>query len=153
MFIKDKSLYNQTSVINYAHLSRREIQIGTVITALKQIQAFVTVRAKAAKRKDYTLQPERIGQVIIETNSKWLVMWFAVRNTTEGGQFHYGKLSHEFDELVKDTGKRNDGGVEIKFCNAKGHAVAQQLAEAMLKGRKQVRVQVQKVLLVEGDME
>ena len=140
VFFKDNSLYNNTSLINDAHLSRREIQIGTAITALKQIHAFVIARAKAAKRKDYTLQPERISQIVIETNSKWLVKWFAVRKTTEGGQFDYGKLSYEFDELVKDVGKRNEGRVEVKFSRVKGRSVARELAEGLLKGRKQARV-------------
>lgn len=133
VFFKDNSLYNQTSIINDAHLSRREIQIGTAITALKEIHAFVTARAKAAKRKDYTLQLQRISQVIIETNSKWLVKWFAVRKNTEGGQFQYDKLSQEFGELMKDIGRRNEGRVEIKVCKAKGRTVAQQSAEAILK--------------------
>jgi hypothetical protein len=135
VFFKDNSIYNKTFIIDNKHLTRREIKIRTAITALEQIYAYATTKPKKGmpKTKDLT-------HIIIETDSKWLVKWFAARNTTEGGQFDYGKLSNKFDKLVKDISRRNEGRVDIKFCKAKNRTVPQQLAAAMLKGRKQARV-------------
>ena len=135
VFFKDNSVYNKTFLIHEEHLSRREIQISTAITALKQMFAYITAKPK----KDAT-PTGHLAQIIIETNSKWLVKWFAVRKASEGGQFQYGKLSDEFDKVLKDIGKRNESRVEIKFCKAEGRTVAQQLAVAMLKESRQARV-------------
>ena len=135
VFFKDNSLYNMTFLNYEEHLSRREIQISTAIAALKQIYTYVH-----SKPKKGAPPIKHLTKIIIETNSKWLVKWFAVRKAAESGQFHYSKLSHEFDKLVKDIGKRNEGRIEIEFCKAKGRTVAQELAAKMLKGRNQASV-------------
>lgn len=135
VFFKDDSIYNKTFLDDDGNLSRREIQISTAITALKQIYAYVT-----AKPKKDAPPTKHLTRIIIETNSKWLVKWFAVRKTSDGGQCHYSKLSDDFDKVVKDIDKRNEGRVEIDFCKAEGRTIAQQLAATILKESRQPRV-------------
>ena len=107
----------------------------TAVAALKSVATFM---AAILKRRDMGFKD--IKQIINTTSSSWLVHGLATANREH---FHYRDLSYECDEVVDKLGKRTGVRPIVKFWKVCGTTMAQQLAEATLKGWEGAQDQVE----------
>ena len=131
VFCNINSPYNSTFMLHDDKLGRFEADLHAAVAALKQVHTFITTKTK----RD-SLQSRYITQIIIKTNSNWLGKGFA--GSTD--HYRYKKLSLEFDNLVDELGEYSGVRPVVKFWKIPGRGMAQQLAEATLRGWEEAMV-------------
>lgn len=121
-----------------------KIMLQAVIVALEAVATF-----KNNKPKKRETQTKDINQIIIKTTSSWLVDGFAASKD----HYRFNALSSEFDHLVDMLGESTGVRPAVKFWKVRGPTMAQQLAEATLRGWEEAQAQngSEKEEVVEAD--
>jgi hypothetical protein len=125
IFFSRASDYNGTFLVHDAELNRREIDLNTVILALRQLHAFML--ASSDENAPPTMS---LNQIIIKTNSPWLVRRLFGSNSQP---HRYKELLCEFKVAVDEPAECNGSRPLVKVWKVKGRTMAQQLAGLKLK--------------------
>jgi hypothetical protein len=135
IFFSRASDYNGTFLIHDTKLNRREIDLNTVILALRQIHAFMLANSE----EDAPLAI-CINQIIIKTNSRWLD-----RRLFGGNRYHrrFKDLAREFEAAVDELEEYNGSRPLVKIWKVKGRTMAQQLAELKLERWEESQAQLE----------
>jgi hypothetical protein len=132
IFFSRASDYNGTFLVHVAKLNRREIDLNTLILALRQLHAFMLANSEEDEPSTMSL-----NQIIIRTNSPWLARRFF------GGNNHprFKDLKREFKVAVDKLAACNGSRPLVKIWKVKGRTMAQQLADLKLKRWEESQVQ------------
>lgn len=132
IFFSRASSYNVIFLIHDAKLNRREMDLNTLILALRQLHAFML-----ANSGDTAPPAICIDQIIIKTHSRWFDRRFF------GGKSHYRYkgLMREFKVAVDELAECNGSRPLVKIWKLHGRTIAQQLAESKLQRWQEAQVQ------------
>ncbi|GAB7332926.1 hypothetical protein MBLNU13_g04634t1 [Cladosporium sp. NU13] len=128
IFFRAASSYNKTFLLHDVKTNRRRIDLTTVITALKQLCAY-----RLARPKKNAPPSKPLDQIVIKTNSKWLLNRFTARIFNQYSGFH--NLQLEFKAAVAEltllNGRRP---VDVKFWRFGPPTMARELADVAFNG-------------------
>lgn len=134
IFFRAASAYNKTFLLHDVDINRRRIDLNIVITALEQLLAYL----QTPPRK-HAPPVKSLNQIVIKTNSKWLVNQFTARTFNQDSGFHRPQL--EFKAAVTELASFNGGRpVLVKFWRFGRPSMAQQLADATFSGWEEAKV-------------